>query len=436
MSIGRFDKVPGGEFVRFMQVTLILLRDSEKDETRLWYAEGMPVAAESGADKSWQPLKQLTRKAGRWQVWFWTRTLSLSELDDWLSSLAADRALKTDTLAIPVALRERSLVFLAEGEYESPLCPVAGESAWLSEMWDQEKQVLRLGNEEWIRLVNSAVNDAIGLDLNYWRDRIGNVLVFFPTGVFTDWHYDDISQSAVIRSNVSAEEAQKYEIELECWDGEEISYWRRVSTSGALVVFDGLPLPDRALVRVLRNGALVHEQGLSGIIKSIIVRIHGLAGLRGGKAYTRRLSDTRVGERSDPTWDRLQRDRRVWNRRRALAEGREFKFYRPDVAGDSSKSRQEAVNDLRALLGRALGGVAIWDAYFAKGDTDFLESVTNLDVRIRVLTSAEDWSESGGSEKLRGLGERIEEMRKAFPARFKGVTCRAWVRGGDTTFHD
>ena len=97
-------------------------------------------------------------------------------------------------------------------------------------MWDQEKQVLRLGNEEWIRLVNSAVNDAIGLDLNYWRDRIGNVLVFFPTGVFTDWHYDDISQSAVIRSNVSAEEAQKYEIELECWDGEEISYWRRVST--------------------------------------------------------------------------------------------------------------------------------------------------------------------------------------------------------------
>ena len=61
---------------------------------------------------------------------------------------------------------------------------------------------------------------------------------------------------------------------------------------GALVVFDGLPLPDRALVRVLRNGALVHEQGLSGIIKSIIVRIHGLAGLRGGKAYTRRLSDT------------------------------------------------------------------------------------------------------------------------------------------------
>ena len=91
MSIGRFDKVPGGEFVRFMQVALILLRDSEKDETRLWYAEGMPVAAESGADKSWQPLKQLTRKAGRWQVWFWTRTLSLSELDDWLSSLAADR---------------------------------------------------------------------------------------------------------------------------------------------------------------------------------------------------------------------------------------------------------------------------------------------------------------------------------------------------------
>ena len=184
--MGRFDRVPGGELVRFVEVTLILLRDSGKDQTRLWYAEGVPVGTEPAADRSWQPLKELTRKAGRWQVWFWARTFSLSELNDWLSSLVANRVLKTDTLAIPVALRERPLALLADGGYESPLCPVAGESAWLCEFWDQEKQVL--GDEEWVRLVNSAVKKAIGLDLNYWRDRIGNVLVFFPTGVVVNWH--------------------------------------------------------------------------------------------------------------------------------------------------------------------------------------------------------------------------------------------------------
>jgi len=82
------------------------------------------------------------------------------------------------------------------------------------EFWDDQKPALSLGNEAWRERVNAAVKGALGVDLDYWSDRIGNLVVFVPTGVKVQWDYDNVTRSAVVRTNLYPDELTDYDIQL------------------------------------------------------------------------------------------------------------------------------------------------------------------------------------------------------------------------------
>ena len=304
MDIG---KLPMRVPAQSVALTLVLLRNDQDKTFRLWYGEGEAVQQES--TNSWDALKSHTKRRGHWQVWFWRRVFSAVELNNFVIQLETDHAIKTDHYSIPVELRERSLVLLPVGYHESLLSPVADQSAWLWELWDQEKKVQKLGSEEWGRWVNAATKEALGIDLGYWPDRIGNLAIFFPTGVVTDWNYDSVSQSAVIRTNLPSSELADHEIELEAWGGDEIVACERVQPRGTLVVFRDIPSPSRATIRVYQHGFLLHHDMAANVIKAIGLTIHVPEMVQNGRVYTRQAGG--VNWRNDqpatlPGWARFE----------------------------------------------------------------------------------------------------------------------------------
>ena len=310
------------------------------------------------------------------------------------------------------------------------------------ELWDDQKPVLNLGNEAWRECVNAAVKRALGVDLNYWSDRIGNVVVFAPTGVKVHWDYDHVTRSAVIQTNLHPDELIDYDIELLVWDGEEISYQNRFRLDRPAAVFRDVTHFREVQVTIWNRGKLIHQEGPRSIVKRISFAMNLGEGTRDGTTYTRMAALSDAGEKTEPPWVRLQRDRRVATRKQGLAERLEFKFYEPLASGPLT-TRNEAVTDVQKLLSRAHRSVRIWDPYFGANDFRFIEKLASLSIDVEVLTSCGDWKQ-GHSKTLSCLGKKVIELRDTFPARFADMRCKAWVppepecnrRPNGPTFHD
>ena len=425
-------------------MTLALLRHAGSRELRLWYAEGVYIQEGVDVGHTWEPLRNLSARAGRWYVWFWRRVLSPPDLETLLDGIRSEGVLRTDCNEILLDLRERPPVFLSRHVDRPPLCPHADESAWIWEFWDDQKRVLNLGDEAWQRSVNTAVKRGLGVDLNEWVDRIGNVVVFVPTGVKVHWDYDHVTRSAVIQTNLDPDELIDYDIELLVWDGEEISYQNRLRLDRPAAVFRDLTHFRRVQVTIWNRGKLIHQEGPLSILKRIMIPMSMAEGTRAGTTYTRTAGLSDVGEKTEPPWVRLQRDRRVATRKQGLAERLEFKFYEP-LATHWVTTRNEAVTDVQNVLSHAQRSVRIWDPYFGanvageevdeEDDLRFIEKLADLSIDVQVLTSCGDWA-GRGSETLNRLAARISQLRKAFPERFGRMRCKAWVLRKTTAFHD
>lgn len=438
---GKIYEQPCRREARAYEVTLALIKSS--GALRIWYGQGVPVWEEREPDSCWHPYDRQKRNVGGgWQLWVWQRVMTLTDLDAFITNLRSGR-LMTDSHSFLLRLLERPIVMVPAGQTNVPLHE---ESAWLQEFWDVRRDLLTLHDDAWVERVNEAVEQCLGVNLGAWRDRIGNVALFAPTGVKARWNYDAVSNSAVIKTNLKAAELDGYEVELEAFDGEEVSYRRRLRLQKPSAIFRELHFFQRVRISMWREGQLLHQTRELPISSAIVVNPHMVIGQRGGTQYTYSEGPVVVGVSEEPEWLRRQRDRRVERHKKTLAESLNFKFYEPrrDAAGGV---RKEAVDDLQAILNRAEQSVQIWDPYFGSDALEFafeepledltlLEKITGLQVGVRILTSADDWTEKGGSATLKQLGKRLQRLRQDFSLHFKRVHCRAWVRANKTTFHD
>lgn len=434
-----------------VEVTLALLRHSQSRATRLWYAEGVCRSDALSADNTWVPLKDFSMRAGKWCVWFWRRALTIPDCESLLGAIRSGQ-LSTDHHVLELNVQERPPVFLSCST-DRPFCPREGMSSWLLEFWDERKDVTELVDEKWKRKINAAVKRALGIDLDHWNDRIGNILMFIPAGVRVAWNYDPVSEAAIIQTDLDAAELDAYELEVIAWDGEDLSYQRRCRLARPATVFEGLRQFQRIQWRMWKHGCLICQDGPDHIVKGIDVAMHVAVGTRAGNTYTRSATSTTTALDRSP-WTRLQRDRRVATSKARLVESLEFKFYEP-LATSSQITREQAVTDVHAILSHARTSIRIWDPYFGAqlGSTDrervspqpddvgiddlqFVESITELSLSIQILTSAEDFTITNGSATLNRLGARIGQLQRDFPERFKTVRCKAWVRAKETAFHD
>jgi hypothetical protein len=425
------------------KVTLALVKSSKSGVLRIWYGQGLPVWEQQEPDSCWHPYDRQKRNVGvGWQLWVWQRVMTLADLDAFVTNLRSGR-LVTDSRCFLLRLLERPIALVPAGQTNVPLHE---ESAWLQEFWDARRNLLTLHDDAWVKRVNEAVEQCLGVNLDAWRDRIGNVALFAPTGIKTQWNYDAVSGSAVIKTNLKAAELDGYEVELEAFDGEEISYRQRIRLQKPSAIFRELHFFQRVRISVWRKGQLLHQARELPILSTIVVSPRMVIGQHGGTQYTYSEGPVVVGASDESEWLRRQRNRRVELHKKTLAENLNFKFYEPR-RDDNGNGRKEAVDNLRAILNRAEQSVQIWDPYFGSDagklaleeplqDLTLLEGITSLQVGVQILTSADDWTEEDGSLTLTQLGKRLQRLRQDFAIHFKRIHCRAWVRRKKTTFHD
>lgn len=427
-----------------LEVTLVLLSEKATREVSIWLVQAVPANGES--HPSWIPIKEWTKGLGsKHQVMFWRRTVTPEQWSELLEGVQITGTLTTDTYRISLPVVARPPVLLPASGAPEALGPVQDESAWLWEWWDAEKTVLNLLTEERQHLINKQVRLRLGLDLSHWKDRVGNIMVFFPSGFRSRWHYDLVSHSLIVRTTLSLDQAPDYEMEVRGWEENDLMFTCRLTLERPSVVLPDVAPCDRFEVWFWRGGHVIHLENAHIRLKAITFGMDVHVGWRGGRSYTRRSIENLVGEHEVEPWRRLQRERMVDQRRKQLADQRGLKFYAPDT---TDSQRLEAVSDLEKILNSARSNVRIWDPYFGTragvptergtpaDDLYFIEMITSLNVAIRVLSSAEDWSATQGSSQLTALSLRLEGEYSAAPNVFGRVAWKAWVRAGVTTFHD
>lgn len=248
----------------------------------------------------------------------------------------------------------------------------------------------------------------------------------------------------MVHTTLPAETATAYEVEVRGSDGTDLLLARRASLERPSLILRDVPPCTRFTLSLWKGGQMVHLEAELTLIRGITMDLNVHVGSHGTQSYTRRATSTQVGAVEAEPWTRLQRERQVENRRAELARAPSLKFYAPD---GTNAQRLDAVADLTRLLASARNTIRIWDPYFggdvnqrlrssSENDLYFLDQVSQLDVSIRVLSSADDWTTAGGSQRLQALTTRLQAEHAASPARFGRVAWRAWVRANDTAFHD
>lgn len=427
-----------------IELTLVLLENKPEGALRVWLVHGVPATSAPGA--SWEPITDWTKRVGnRHQVLFWRRVVTPAELCALLETCAQQGELATNSHRLPVALVQRPPILVPASGSSSALGPVHHESAWLWEWWEVEKDVLQAIPDDRRRAVNAQVRRTLGLDLDHWTDRVGNLLVFFPGGLRTRWHYDPPSATLVVMTTLAPGDALQYELEVRGWEDEDLAVARRVTMTRPTVLIPDLPPCDRFDLWIWHGGRPVHRDEGRVILKSIGFEMHVDVGARRGTRYTQRATTTQVGNDEPEPWRRWQRERRVDTRRAALTQKSQLKFY--DVDGTPAQ-RAEAVRDLEGVLNRANRSIRLWDPYFGSragdalrrgtpdDDLHFIETVRNLSVHLRVLSSAEDWTAQAGSPSLEALRRRLDDEQRLAPSVYGRLAWKAWVRADTTAFHD
>lgn len=426
-----------------LEVTLVLIRDNTTQALEIWLVHALP--AQDPPHPNWVPVKAWTKRVGnRHQLMFWRRVVTPEEWLHLLDVVAQSDEFPTNNQQIPVSAVPRAPVLLAAAAADTALSPVLNEAVWLWEWWNPDKAVMAPFAKDRVHQINAQVRTTLGIDLNLWKDRVGNILVFFPSGLRMRLHYDVASRQLIVYTTLAQEVTPAYEVDVRGWDGEDLMLARRIPLERPSVVLQDVPPCTRFAMSLWRGSELVHPEEERGLIRAIVVDMDLHVGSHGGRSYTRRGASTHVGSEEIDPWTRLQRERQVDNQRAELAREPKLKFYAPD---GTSVQRLEAVADLTRILTSARDTLRIWDPYFgtnaansARGtpedDLHFIEQISRLDVSIRILTSTDDWTAASGSARLSALTTRLQAEHAASPSRFGRVVWRAWVRANDTAFHD
>jgi hypothetical protein len=425
---------------------------------QLWYAEAEALFDVATPTNRLTPLGKKEEAGGRHEIWFWQGEYDLHGFEEVLERIRGGW-FPSSRFEILLTLRERPPVFLSPNAPGPTLAPSERGCNWLLEFWDDAKTILDIAgrdNPAWVEGVNRKVQDRLGIDLARLADRIGNVAIFVPTGVELEWHHDHATQSAVLRTNLEQSELAGYEVELETWEADELTLWRRCKPERTNVLFDRVTHFDSVRLTAWRNGKPVYRTKKLTIIKDIELSAQIYAGSRDRRAYSSGITQP-VLRRAEAPWIHWPRVRRVDNARASLEESLELKFYQPQPNG-TQEARTMALDDLAALMGRADFSVQIWDPYFGRDEADFdlLERLTNIDVSVRVLTSSDDWTEQHDTRnglqqwfetrRANGVGTEVpwlvyleaqlERRRLDFEKHWDRVSVNAWVRADGTAFHD
>lgn len=427
-----------------LEVTLVLLRERSNGTLKLWFAQAVP--SEDSPSPTWTPITAWGQRVGNaYDLWFWRRVVSAGEWLTLLQRAEESGVLPTNSHEIAIRLVPRPPVYLPATDAQDALSPCHEEGACLWEWWDADKAVVKLLAEDRVQKINAHIRQTLGVDLDSWKDRLGNVLVIVPNGIRTSLYQDSESGCLVVRTTLTPGEAAAYELEVRGWDGEDLIVALRTPLQRHSVLLQDVPVCQRIEVSVWKDGALVHHEPARAFIRALSLTMGMHVGSRGGVPYTRRAASSLMGSPDPQPWTRLQRERAVDNRRAELARRPSLKFYAPD---GTPAQRSEAVDDLLRIMNSAEASLRIWDPYFGRDlddpskqgtpedDLYFLEQISDLDVSIQLLTSTDDWTASGGSARIMAQTQRFQSELSASPSRFGRVAWRAWVRSKDTAFHD
>lgn len=406
-------------------VTLVLLlldedRGTKPRRAHLWYAEGEPEMPPTAPTSEWEGIREWAVQGDGYAIWFWRRVFDTAGLQMFLQALRAGR-LNASSLEVKFHLAERPPIFVATEETSKPLVPRREQSTWLSEFWDIDKPVLRLNSEakrrQMVTHINGAVQARLGLDLNHWSDRIGNVLLFVPTGVRVSWNYDRYTGSAVLRTDLLQAEVSDYALELQAWEDDNLTYRQRAPLTAPVTAFPNLLNFSHVQMTLWRGNELMYDTS-----RLLIFRLLGEPLAFGG-------------ERPSP-WRALERRRRNSNAREHLKTTLDFKFYERNETQTSTHppvlhSRHEALRDLAQLMTRYSGTIRLWDPYFSANHVDELKNYLPSGRAVQIITSTTDFYDPlAVSPHLHELGIKLKESGG-------DISCKAWVKGGkDTTFHD
>ena len=426
------------------ELTLALVRHKKRESLHPWFVLGLPTETAAKEQAGWLPVKDAeTARHQGWHVWLWRKHVDLPGLEAFLADLRQGY-LKTERHCFELELQERSAVLLPAGH---SLAPRQDESAWVHEFWNQSHEVTTLGDAAWRAFVNGEVRKRLGINLEMYSDRVGNVTLFLPSGVKTRWRLDDLGRTLVFQTNLRPDALADLEVEVETWSGEELSDLRRQVLKHPSALFKAMAPFDKVRATLWHKGRLLHQTQSQSFIGAIAIEPSLVIGQRDGVTYTHSEGPTLIGDRSEAPWLRRQRDRRVETRKTDLARNLQVKFYDPNAQPSPDEARHEALKDLHNLVNRASTNLRLWDPYFGRAadgldvsdrfeDLTLIEQLKRLNVDVQLLTSADDWTESGGSVLLDALKRHLEHRRTSFPARFGNVRCKAWVRRKDTAFHD
>ncbi|MCK4255697.1 hypothetical protein KAX35_02320 [candidate division WOR-3 bacterium] len=422
---------------------IAVLHNKVAKDYKIWYGEFLPFDY-SSAKIPWHPLKDWAKDIDKdkLSLFFWEIVCGADEVYTIIQNLRKE-TVTIEKTTISANLKERALVFIGMTDTKRDFLPVSDVSVYLKEFWDVDKKLIQyLSDKDKMReklkvKINRAIEEYLTLDLNYWYDRIGNILFVFPIDIKTKWQVDPHTSQFILKTNIR-KNFKDYCVELEGWDGEEIAFKEIYHLYGPNLIVSVPPF-NKSRVSVWYRNQLMHVDGPHFLVKSIITNMAIILGKKKKWTYISRSEKVSIGtsREKNNSWDILEQRRRIYHEKETLAGKLEFKFYAPEPF-KRGEIRKEAVQNIEKLLKDAHKIVRMWDPYFSSQDIHFIEAITDPSAEVRILTSFK----SKGSQ-IEELSKNLEELRKSFkqkskefPERFRNVHCVLIYCSHGTAFHD
>jgi|GEM_PF-4979635 hypothetical protein len=399
----------------------------DNGEIYLYFLEG-EFLNEKQLKNGWQD-KFIESISDQYSLAYWTREVNVSDVEDVYKEIKDGKITgKSSSDEIMVELIERPLIFKNKEDISRPLLPKKDYSYNIKEFWDIDKKIVNNLNLEEKNKINEIIKKEIGLNLNEWSDRIGNIIFFLPENIRAKTLFSRDDKSIYIKTNIK-NKFNEYKLSLEAWDGDEYVI-NKLDNFDSPVYKSKLSSPISASrVKIYKNNTCVYSERKTNFLKGITLNLGVVRGKRKGKNYVN--SEKHNINNNEFNWEELQRIREVRNEKKELEQRKEFVFYTPDF-NNLQLTSNKAKEDLEEILNKADADsvIRIWDPYFDVAAVDLLDNIKDLNVRVKILNSLHSL------EKINNLREEFNEKSDEFPERFHNIVCKSVYRSNNTLFHD
>lgn len=376
----------------------------------------------------WQD-KFIKSISDQYSLAYWTKEINVSDIEELYNEIKNGKINdKSSSHEIKVNLIERPLIFKNKEDVSRPLLPKKDYSYNIKEFWDIDKKILNNLKLKEKNKINEIIKKKIGLNLNEWSDRIGNIIFFLPENIRVKTLFSRDDKSIYIKTNIK-NNFNEYKLSLEAWDGDEYVI-NKLDNFDSPVYKSKLSSPISASrVKIYKNNTCVYSERKTNFLKGITLNLGVVRGKRKGKNYVN--SEKHNINNNEFDWEDLQRIREVRNEKKELEQRKEFVFYTPDF-NNLQLTSNKAKEDLEEILNKADADsvIRIWDPYFDVAAVDLLDNIKDLNVRVKILNSLHS------QEKINNLREEFNEKSDEFPERFQNIICKSVYRSNNTLFHD